>query len=49
MEERQVDWIDIPFIGLEIIAIRIYFRGESILLRDGKYLVGGQEWGFSRP
>jgi len=48
MEERQVNWIDIPFIGLEIIALRIYFRGESILLRDGKYLVGGQEWGFPR-
>ena len=43
-----MDWIDIPFIGLEIIALRVNFRGESILLRDSKYLVGGQKWGFSQ-
>jgi hypothetical protein len=48
MEERQVHWIDIPFIGLKIIALRVYFRGESILLGDSKYLVGGQKRGYSR-
>jgi hypothetical protein len=48
MEERQVHWIDIPFIGLKIIALRVYFRGESIILRDSKYFVGGQKRGFSR-
>ncbi len=41
-----MDWIDIPFIGLEIIALRVNFRGESILWRDGEYLVGRQKWGL---